>query len=275
MWVGVGRFAERAHAEKRSESEADHSNSQGSESDWLLPRSVVPVVRKRFGRRSGGCRSEFGCNDACSQFDRHRLVAARDVDPLLPRFIAGGFSGDGYRPRIDRDGEVPCLFADRHSVSFHDEARNFRLGGNHHRDTCEASLQLCGALFGDEVALIDTALSGREVAPGDVLSLDLRWQASQTPAEDLKVFVHLATSPEAEPLAQHDSAPANGFSPTSAWPVSTPISDRHGVLIPRTLNPGTYQLYLGLAGSNGVRLPVNAADAVGADRVLIAEITVR
>ena len=132
-----------------------------------------------------------------------------------------------------------------------------------------------GALFGDEVALIDTALSDREVAPGDVLSLDLRWQASQTPAEDLKVFVHLATSPEAEPLAQHDSAPANGFSPTSAWPVNTPIADRHGVLIPRTLNPGTYQLYVGLAGPYGVRLPVNAADAVGADRVLIAEITVR
>lgn len=132
-----------------------------------------------------------------------------------------------------------------------------------------------GALFGADIMLVDGALSAKEVAPGDVLSLELRWQAARTPADDLKVFVHLSVSSDVQPVAQHDSAPANGFAPTSGWPTGTPIVDRHGLQIPRDLAPGTYRLLVGLTSPDGARLPVDAAEAIGADRVWIADITVR
>ena len=132
-----------------------------------------------------------------------------------------------------------------------------------------------GALFGDSIVLIDSALSATDAAPGDSVSLELRWQAARTPAEDYKVFVHLAATVDTAPIAQHDSAPANGFAPTSSWPTNTAVVDHHGLQIPRNTPPGVYQVLVGLTSPDGARLPVNAADAVAPDRVRVAEITVR
>ncbi len=132
-----------------------------------------------------------------------------------------------------------------------------------------------GALFGDSIALLDSAVSATDAAPGDVVSLELRWQASRTQTEDYKVFVHLAVSTDTAPVAQHDSAPANGLAPTSGWPTNTAIVDHHGLQIPRNTPPGVYQVLVGLTAPSGARLSVNATDAVAPDRVRVAEITVR
>ena len=131
-----------------------------------------------------------------------------------------------------------------------------------------------GALFGDSIALIDSALSADVVQPGEQLSIDLRWQTNAPLEEDLKVFIHLARSPDEPPVAQHDSAPANGFAPTSGWATDAPLSDHHGLQIPIDVAPGVYQLIVGLTRPDGQRLPVNAATVVDRERVLIAEIRV-
>jgi len=131
-----------------------------------------------------------------------------------------------------------------------------------------------GALFGDSIALIDSALSADVVQPGEQLSIDLRWQTNAPLEEDLKVFIHLARSPDEPPVAQHDSAPANGFAPTSGWAIDTPLNDHHGLQIPIDVAPGVYQLIVGLTRPDGQRLPVNAATVVDRERVLIAEIRV-
>ena len=131
-----------------------------------------------------------------------------------------------------------------------------------------------GALFGNDIGLVDSALSGTRAAPGDVLSVSLRWQASQVPTVDYKVFVHLATGPDVPPVAQHDSTPANGFAPTTSWAVDVPVDDHHGLQLPVDLAPGTYQVLVGLTDPQGARLPVDGANAVGQDRVSIGTITV-
>lgn len=131
-----------------------------------------------------------------------------------------------------------------------------------------------GALFGDDIALVDSALSGNRAAPGDVISVSLRWQAARVPTADYKVFIHLAISPDVPPVAQHDSTPANGFAPTSGWAANITVDDHHGLQLPADLAPGTYQLLVGLTDPQGTRLMVDGANAVGQDRVSIGTITV-
>jgi hypothetical protein len=134
--------------------------------------------------------------------------------------------------------------------------------------------QPSGALFDGDIALIDSALSATRAAPGEMLSVSLRWQTSRVTDVDLKVFVHLVSTLDAPPVAQHDSAPANGFAPTSSWLANTPINDHHGLQLPADLAPGTYQLLVGLTDPEGVRKSVEGANAVAPDRVLIGTITV-
>ena len=47
-------------------------------------------------------------------------------------------------------------------------------------------------------------------------------------------------------MAGHDSTPADGTAPTTAWPVAAVQADSHRIELPPDLSPGEYTLITGL-----------------------------
>jgi len=115
----------------------------------------------------------------------------------------------------------------------------------------------------------------QSVSPGQILSLSLYWQALAQPDRNYKVFVQLL-SPEGQLVAQRDSQPLDGFRPTSTWRLGQEITDRYGLLLPDTLQPGAYQLVIGMYdGETGQRLQASGEGIqAGSDMIPLIKIWV-
>ncbi|MHB8620419.1 MAG: glycosyltransferase family 39 protein [Chloroflexota bacterium] len=108
--------------------------------------------------------------------------------------------------------------------------------------------------FGSHIRLTGVSLNGRLPA-GDPLDVTLHWLAEGKPTRDYSVFLHLIDA-GGMTVAQHDGIPVAGTRPTTTWSPGERLTDRHGLLTPRTLPPGRYRLQLGLYDAAGKRLPV-------------------
>jgi len=120
-----------------------------------------------------------------------------------------------------------------------------------------------GVVFGEAIILEGYALD-ESVWAGDVLHLDLYWQASTPVAEDYQVFVHLLGE-DGRSWAQKDGPPLLGTRPTSSWQPGERLTDQRGLLLPSDMPPGSYHLRVGLYRlSDGSRL-LTAEGADGLD----------
>jgi hypothetical protein len=91
---------------------------------------------------------------------------------------------------------------------------------------------------------------------GEVMQLDMTWQALRPFTEDWKVFVHLA-DPNGQLLAQFDGQPREGTYPTSHWIPGELVKDSYPLLMPAAAPPGPYRVFVGLYNEvTGARLPV-------------------
>ncbi|MEM7115961.1 MAG: hypothetical protein AAF614_26200 [Chloroflexota bacterium] len=130
--------------------------------------------------------------------------------------------------------------------------------------TLPANAMPVAATFGDSAAgntiqLTHAAIT-KPAAPGDPLTVELFWQASQPPELSYTVFVHLLNE-AGELVSNHDSIPGNGRFPTPTWHLPTPIPDSHTLPLPNTLPASTYQLLVGLyLLETGERLPAHTAN---------------
>ena len=143
------------------------------------------------------------------------------------------------------------------------------LGEQAHRFAVPPGAQPTGARFGadGEIALAGYSLAQER----DALALTLYWRADRTPAESLKVFVHIA-APDERIVAQRDTIPADGSRPTFTWLPGEVIADPYRIPLP----PGRYTLWLGLYNPDtGLRLPA-AGDSlpVSDDRLRLAVVEV-
>jgi len=84
--------------------------------------------------------------------------------------------------------------------------------------------------FGDSVALRGYRVHKSTAGRGRELQVDLVWEAIQAPNAEYKVSVQALDNVGAL-LAQHDSAPSNGQSPTSTWLKREVILDSHSIPI--------------------------------------------
>jgi hypothetical protein len=111
-----------------------------------------------------------------------------------------------------------------------------------------------GAAFGDGAIVLEDYALDENVQAGDVLHLDLYWQASTPVAEDYQVFVHLLDE-NGQRRVQKDGPPLLGARPTSSWQPGEQLTDRRGLLLPSDMPPGSYHLRVGLYRlSDGSRL---------------------
>ena len=118
--------------------------------------------------------------------------------------------------------------------------------------------------FGEHITLAGYALDRAVYHPGDALTLSLFWTTDAPLDTRYKVFVHLYADPAAPPPAQHDSEPGGGLYPTVDWTPGATVIDRHGLLIPPDLPPGTYTLAVGVydAADPAARLATPQGDRV-------------
>ncbi|NOX60941.1 MAG: hypothetical protein GXP42_03200 [Chloroflexi bacterium] len=96
----------------------------------------------------------------------------------------------------------------------------------------------------DDAAL----LIGREtrlVREENMLEVTLYWFALREMAVNYTAFVHVL-APDGKVVAQHDSTPVGGFTPTTRWLPGEIIADTHRLLLPEGLAPGQYGLRAGL-----------------------------
>jgi hypothetical protein len=125
---------------------------------------------------------------------------------------------------------------------------------------------------------LSTSLAGRAnadpVEPGEIIrlspaeagrrSLDLRfvWRVDQTPAQPVKMFVHLLND-KGQRVAQRDSAPFDDKADTRQWRTGDAYQDVYSLPLPANLAPGRYQVEVGIydAGS-GTRFTTEGHDSL-------------
>jgi hypothetical protein len=218
------------------------------------------------------------------------IVAQRDLfhgPGVYPstQWISGQIFYDRYVLRIP-----PTTFAPTQAhlvIGLYDHTTGARLPlatGQDHLSFAQITLQpQPGELpnpqelvFEDGLTLAGYTLDQRQVKKPGQVTLTLYWQARSQPSHDYKVFVHLLALDQTR-LAQHDSQPQNGATPTSTWLPGQTIQDDHRLAIPPEAPPGAYRFVVGLYESDsGQRLRVlrQAGLSTQADSVTLSGIRV-
>ncbi|HJX38892.1 MAG TPA: glycosyltransferase family 39 protein [Anaerolineae bacterium] len=123
--------------------------------------------------------------------------------------------------------------------------------------------------LGDKAALLGCGLSSRDLQPGGVLDLSLRWQALTHILESYSVFVHLVDA-EGRMWAQHDGVPLLDLHPTTHWVEGEIVSDPRELPLPAEIPSGRYRVQTGMYLPETMeRLPV-----YGEQRELLGDVAV-
>ena len=116
------------------------------------------------------------------------------------------------------------------------------------------------AKFGPVIEMLDVQVTPQSAQPGDLLAIDVHWQVTGEPGEDLTTLVHLG-QPDAEPLATGDRPPLDGRYPTRVWENGEQIDDSYDLQLPDELAAGRYPLWIGMYNPKTMaRLPVLIED---------------
>ncbi len=128
------------------------------------------------------------------------------------------------------------------------------------------------ATFADGIALAndDVVLDAEQAR----LLVRLTWLAQQSPSVGYTVFVHLVPADTlAQPLAQTDAPPRQGFMPTWAWQAGDLVPDEHQLPLPREIPPGVYDVIVGMyRPDTGERLALTPRHAIFGDAVPVARL---
>lgn len=136
------------------------------------------------------------------------------------------------------------------------------------------------ATLGESIELLGYSLDRVDAAPGQIVLLTLRWQATAPIRARYTVFAHVigGVNPTTQtPVwAQMDSEPAGGARPTIDWRVRQVIEDRRGLWLPDHISPGEYLIEVGMYDATTLaRLPVFIEEKrVEEDRVILGTLRV-
>ncbi len=121
--------------------------------------------------------------------------------------------------------------------------------------------------FGGQVELESYSLEESKLEAGGVVKLGVRWRALKDVGIGYKVFVHLVGA-DGRVWAQVDTVPGNDFLPTSGWEEGDAVEDRYGVLVSPDVEPGTYELRIGMYDEDGGKRLENLTEASSSDAPL-------
>jgi hypothetical protein len=123
--------------------------------------------------------------------------------------------------------------------------------------------------FEDGVGLQWIPVDG-ELSPGDVLTVELVWQALEAPLPQYQVFLHVMDA-DGILVIGRDSGPVNDLRPTHSWDLGERVPSLHAVLLPTDLAAGHYQVSTGLyqLGSRERKRTIEGVDKVILGRVML------
>lgn len=113
--------------------------------------------------------------------------------------------------------------------------------------------------FGDAIHLLGYDQSADSVKAGESVTFRFYWKATQIPADNYSLFIHLTPESEYKVITQADGAPAVPERPTLSWndPTETLISPSFTLTAPADTPAGNYQIHIGLYNYvSGERLPL-------------------
>lgn len=159
------------------------------------------------------------------------------------RIVVGWLTASGHaRMPLERGGNQVVL-------------REIDVLARPHQFTAPAAQTSQQLRFGDVAQLV--GYDWRYDAERRTAALRLHWQALREMETAYKVFVHLTTPNDFTPLAQHDSAPANGALPTTSWVSREYIADEHLITLLPDMPRGAYRVLVGLYDpQSNTRVPV-------------------
>lgn len=131
------------------------------------------------------------------------------------------------------------------------------------------------AVFGDQIALVDAQITGVSVQAGQTLPIMLTWTGRAALQTDYTIFVHLAPTLDAPPVAQEDAQPCDNSYPATWWSPGEIIQENRRIAIPADAPPGQYILTTGIYDlATGRRLPVRSTEPSPGDRFILGTVTI-
>jgi len=124
--------------------------------------------------------------------------------------------------------------------------------------TAPEGLTLDNIAFGGRIALIGHRLTPIAPDSGDVVEIELAWEALVPMEMSYRVYLHILDQ-EGGVIAQDDGEPAGWTRPTTGWAEGEIVRDLRRVELP-ALDSGTLTLRVGLYGPAGARLPTADGD---------------
>ncbi|HSN75784.1 MAG TPA: hypothetical protein VL334_11975, partial [Anaerolineae bacterium] len=126
--------------------------------------------------------------------------------------------------------------------------------------------------------LVEATTPAAAISPGDVIPVELLWQAaSEFSAESLVVVVQLLDQ-DGQVVASLEAEPLSGRYPTTQWQAGELVRDRHALPVPDSVTPGEYELIVGLyQAADGQRLMAGEGPfgTVKRDSAIVRKITVQ
>ncbi len=130
------------------------------------------------------------------------------------------------------------------------------------------------ARFGKSIRLRGYALDNVAFSSGDIVPVTLFWEARSPIAERYKVTVQLLDG-EGHLVAQTDTEPRDGLSPTTSWQPDQALADRYGVLLPADASPGRCSFIVALYHIvSGERLPVVLNGEPVGNHLILGNVTI-
>jgi hypothetical protein len=115
---------------------------------------------------------------------------------------------------------------------------------------CNFVMVSSGASWEGNVALRTISVPVKSPTAGDVLPVQLEWEATGSPQRDATVFVHLIDE-NGNIVAQRDQRPFDNRFPMPTWQPGEVLRDIYPVSLPAGLPSGSYSLKVGLYDSAG------------------------
>ncbi len=130
--------------------------------------------------------------------------------------------------------------------------------------------------FEDGVSLLGDYLPATSWKPGETIPIRLYWFTQKSPAADYSIFLHLAPMDDSGKVAQSDSPPIYGFSPTTQWEPGEIVIDQQRLQLDETVPPGRYRLLMGLYRPDMMQnlAVLQATEVLPGDRLVLAEIEI-
>ena len=177
------------------------------------------------------------------------LLVAENGETVAQTAVPIGSVGAGNLVRNKVQWRLPpALASGRHTIQLSTGEQTIKLGQWQieapPRTFTQPPTEMNADFEAGFAQLVGYTLSPTHALAGDIIDLELVWQALAETPTSYRVFVHLLAE-NGNLVAQSDAVPDNWTRPTTGWVPDEYIKDRHTLTVPTAAAAGEYALTVG------------------------------